>query len=66
MPPKIDKDKCDGCGTCYDVCPSDPVVFSETEDSDDWKSEVVNPDECQECMACVENCPQEAIEESKR
>lgn len=61
MPPKVDKDKCSGCGTCYDVCPADPVVFNEPQDSEDWKSEVINPDDCQECYACVENCPEEAI-----
>ncbi len=61
MPPKIDSSKCSGCGTCYDVCPADPIVFAEPEDSDDWKSTVIEPDACQECYACVENCPEEAI-----
>lgn len=62
MPPKVDQNKCTGCGTCYDVCPADPVVFSEPDaDDDKWKSTVINPDACQECYACVENCPEEAI-----
>jgi NAD-dependent dihydropyrimidine dehydrogenase PreA subunit len=62
MPPKVDADKCTGCGTCYDVCPADPVVFSEPDpDNENYKSKVLNPDDCQECFACVENCPEEAI-----
>lgn len=56
MHPKIDHDKCTGCGTCVDVCPVE--VFEMKDD----KSEVVQPDECVECETCVENCPENAIQ----
>ncbi|MGI6405160.1 MAG: ATP-binding protein [Syntrophaceticus sp.] len=55
MPPKVDVEKCTGCGTCVDVCPSE--VF-ETEDD---KAKVVRPEDCTDCESCVEECPEEAI-----
>jgi len=53
---KVDKDKCDGCGTCVDVCPVE--VFEIVEE----KSTVKNPDECLVCRACEVQCPNTAIE----
>lgn len=53
---KIDLEKCDGDGTCVDVCPVE--VFEVRE----GKAVVVNPDECLVCMACVVQCPNNAIE----
>ncbi|MDD5417982.1 MAG: 4Fe-4S binding protein [Candidatus Nanoarchaeia archaeon] len=55
MPPKIDKKKCNNCGTCIDICPVS--VFGK-------KGEeviVLNPQDCIECNACVVSCPQKAI-----
>jgi len=49
-------DKCDGCGECVDICPSE--VF----EIENRKAVVVNLDECVECCACVEACPLEVIE----
>ncbi len=58
MPPKVDESKCDGCGSCVDVCPADPVVFEIV----DKKSKVKHPDDCLECGSCVDECPKNAIE----
>lgn len=54
----IDMDKCDGCGTCYEVCPSGN--FSEPEGG---KVKVLEDmrDECVGCRACETQCPNEAI-----
>jgi NAD-dependent dihydropyrimidine dehydrogenase PreA subunit len=51
----VDMDKCSGCGTCVDVCPTS--VYELKGD----KTSVVNPDECIECMACEDQCPEGAI-----
>jgi len=55
LPPKVDLDKCSGCGTCADVCPNE--VFEVADD----KSQVVRPDDCTACEQCVSECPEEAI-----
>ena len=52
---KIDEEKCNGCGTCVDIC---PVGVLEIQDE---KSKVVNLDECLVCMACEVQCPETAI-----
>ncbi len=54
----INKDKCDACGECVDVCPSGVYEIK------DDKAEPVNIEDCVECCACIDVCPNEAIEHS--
>ena len=58
MPPVINKELCNGCGKCLDICPSDVFFGSE-------KGEipvVTFPNECWHESACVNDCPVDAIE----
>jgi NAD-dependent dihydropyrimidine dehydrogenase PreA subunit len=56
---KIDMDACTGCGTCYEVCPSE--CFDEPEGG---KVTIIeeNREDCVGCRACETQCPEEAIE----
>ena len=54
MKPTVVKNKCNGCGTCLDVCPMDVFELNE-------KAEVKNADECIGCRACELQCPEQAI-----
>jgi Fe-S-cluster-containing hydrogenase component 2 len=49
----IDLGKCDGDGTCANLCPGGAI--------NGGKAEAVNMAECINCQTCVENCPQSAI-----
>ncbi len=51
----IDTGKCDGDGTCANLCPQ--AVFA----VNGGKAEAVNMAECINCLTCVENCPRNAI-----
>jgi NAD-dependent dihydropyrimidine dehydrogenase PreA subunit len=51
----VDKEKCEGCEECVEVCPVD--VF----EMEDGKSVPVNAEECLGCESCVEVCDEEAI-----
>ncbi|MCD6585941.1 MAG: 4Fe-4S binding protein [Desulfobacteraceae bacterium] len=53
--PKVDSEKCIGCGECVDVC---PVEVYELQDE---KSVPVNAEECVGCESCIEVCEQDAI-----
>jgi NAD-dependent dihydropyrimidine dehydrogenase PreA subunit len=51
----VDKNLCDGCGVCVDICPMN--VYDMVDD----KSEPTRSDDCILCMACVNACPNAAI-----
>ena len=55
---EIDTDACTGCGTCYEVCPSE--CFDEPEGGKVKINEDNRPD-CVGCRACETQCPEEAI-----
>ena len=50
--------RCDGCGHCVDICPSDIMHI------DKLLRRAVNiePNFCWECYSCVKACPQNAID----
>ncbi|HMM38651.1 MULTISPECIES: ferredoxin [Desulfovibrio] len=51
----VDEDKCIGCGSCVDICPSEVYELQNE------KAAVVNLEECVGCESCVESCEQGAI-----
>ena len=53
MAAKVDKGKCNGCGTCVEICPVNAIKIK--------KEKAVISDECVECGQCVEQCPNKAI-----
>lgn len=53
----IDDARCEGCGTCYDVCRFDAVLPP----ADGLTVYAVDPIACEGCAACVYQCPEEAI-----
>lgn len=55
MPPKVDLEKCTGCGACVDVCPSEVLEIEND------KCKVSRPDDCTDCGSCVDECPEGAI-----
>jgi adenylylsulfate reductase subunit B len=55
MPPIIDKDKCIGCGKCFDVCVMDVFIGSNCKEV----PIISYPEECWHCGACVMDCPVE-------
>ena len=54
MPAVVDKEKCVGCETCVETCPSEAISMVN-------EKAKVDPEKCVECGACVEACPSEAI-----
>ena len=54
MIPVIDKEKCDGCEECLEVCPPEAITII------DGKA-IINDNLCEECGECVPECPLKAI-----
>ena len=54
-PPSVLADKCNGCGLCFEVCPSFVLEITQ------GKSWVVRGDWCIGCGHCGAVCPEEAI-----
>ena len=50
--------RCDGCGQCVDICPSDIMHI----DTAYRRSYNIEPNFCWECYSCVKACPQHAID----
>ena len=56
--PRLDPEKCIGCGTCADICNSHIFVHDRAVDR---VPQVRFPDECWHCDSCVIDCPKGAI-----
>ena len=56
---KINKEKCDGCGNCIEVCPFGVLEIR------NGKVIVKDLKNCKRCGACMYACPNEAIEIKK-
>ncbi|MGE5607958.1 MAG: DUF362 domain-containing protein [Bacillota bacterium] len=54
MPAVVDKEKCNACKSCADVCPSQAITVP-----DDHA--VVKAEDCIDCNACADTCPNGAI-----
>ena len=59
MVPAIDKERCNLCGICTDVCEFNAIAILGPEP-------LVFPSLCHSCGACVELCPEQAITEIPR
>ena len=54
MPAKVDADKCTGCESCLDSCPSEAIAMQD-------EKAIIELDKCVDCGVCVDECPVEAI-----
>jgi NAD-dependent dihydropyrimidine dehydrogenase PreA subunit len=54
---RIDYARCNGCGTCVDLCPMDVIRL----DQSTKKAVIMYLRDCQSCFACETECPKEAI-----
>lgn len=57
MPPVVERELCQGCGTCEDSCPLD-VIYMNKEEGLPF---IRYPEECWHCGSCRQDCPEGAI-----
>ena len=55
MPATVDKEKCNGCGLCVEVCLVEAISLSLQ------KELRIEAEKCLECRACENECPNDAI-----
>jgi len=58
MPTFVYMTRCDGCGQCVDICPSDIMHIDKTL----RRAYNLEPNMCWECYSCVKACPHQAID----
>ena len=58
MPTFVYMTRCDGCGMCVDICPSDIMHI----DPKLRRAVNIEPNMCWECYSCVKACDQNAID----
>ena len=58
MPTFVYMTRCDGCGHCVDICPSDIMHIDKTY----RRAYNIEPNMCWECYSCIKACPQNAID----
>ena len=58
MPTFVYMTRCDGCGHCVDICPSDIMHI----DTVTRRAYNIEPNMCWECYSCVKACPHKAID----
>lgn len=58
MPTFVYMTRCDGCGQCVDICPSDIMHI----DPKVRRAYNIEPNMCWECYSCVKACPHNAID----
>ena len=54
MAAKVDKEKCTGCESCVEDCPSEAINMTDDK-------AMINSETCSDCGVCVDTCPVEAI-----
>ncbi len=58
--PQVDKERCDGCGKCIEVCKMKAIIL------DDQNKAIINESKCKMCGRCMLNCPISAIYAEKQ